>query len=134
SALLRDSGVRAVGRGELATGTDLLDRAARLLAPNDPRRIDILLTLGHALVDIGEGTRGTELLEEAVKSAEQVGDHHARAHARLTMLWTKRFVGGHNDWARMATEEVETLLPALQEAGDDSALARAWGVLAVLLE
>ena len=134
ATLLREAGMRALGRGELATATDLLERAARLLPPNDTRRVDLLLTLGHALVDIGEGTRGTALLEDAMKRAEEVGDHHAHAHARLAMLWTHRFVGGHGEWAREAAHEVEALLPTLDEAGDDTGLARAWGVLAVLLE
>lgn len=134
ATLLREAGLRALGRGELMTGVDLLERATRLLSPADPRRLDLLPDLGHALVDVGEGKRGAAVLEEAVQRAAELGDRRAHAHARLAVLWTQRFVGGEGNWAQAAAEEAESLLPILEEAGDDRGLARAWGVLAVLLE
>ena len=63
---LAASGRRAYARGDMPAVANLLERAAALLAPDDPRRLHVLPSLGRALMEAGEMQRAESVLEEAV--------------------------------------------------------------------
>ena len=80
---LRVSGRRAYNRGDMPAAVSLLERAARLMRPDNPVRVDVLIDAGLAARDNGWRARGASLLEDAVATAERSGEERLVARARL---------------------------------------------------
>src|SRR5207237_4956655 len=83
STMLGSAGQRAFARGDSAAAVTLLDRSASLLPPDDPARVELLPVLAEALAELGDYPRAEEVLQDAVESAEELGDERLLAHARI---------------------------------------------------
>jgi class 3 adenylate cyclase/tetratricopeptide (TPR) repeat protein len=125
---LAAAGQRAFQRGDWAAAANLLGRAAELLPSGDSERLDTLLALGSVLTPVGESAEAQAVLDEAIDIATAVGDRAREWRARLE----RSFWRAHVDPAATATlnrdllREAEQATAALEELGDDQALARAW--------
>ena len=131
---LSSAGHRALARGDLPAGANLLQRAAALLGEKDPARALLLLDAGEAAGDIGEFERAESVLIEAVDralSADETGIARAAALALLQLRYT---TDAHALQQSIGREEsmvelVELEIPHLEATGDDRALVRAFGLL-----
>jgi tetratricopeptide (TPR) repeat protein len=123
----RELGARA--RGDTQAATALLDRALALLPSDDPLRGHLLNDLAESLVAAGEFGRADEALTAAAVAAEAGGD----GRGLLAQVAVERL------GMRLLTEpelpldtiqgEVGRAIEALDQAGDDRGLARAWRLL-----
>jgi class 3 adenylate cyclase/tetratricopeptide (TPR) repeat protein len=125
---LAAAGQRAFQRGDSVAAANLLDRAATLLPPSRPERLDALLALGSVLTPAGQPDTAQATLDEAIDAARMVGDQAREWRARLE----RSFWRAHVDPAASATviedllREAQRATSALEQLGDEQALARAW--------
>jgi class 3 adenylate cyclase len=121
---LARAGYRAMARVDMAAAANLLGRAASLLDEADPSRLELLPELGIALAEIGDFARAKDVLEAAVRHAEEVGDVRSEWRARLELT----YIRGTVDRLEVSEELAETAraIAALEAIGDDIGLARAW--------
>ena len=125
---LAAAGRRALGRGDTPAATALLDRALALLPGDDPLRGHLLNDLAESLVAAGDFGRAAEVLTAATVAAEAAPDRALLAQVAVGRLGM-----------RLLTEpglpldtiqgEVGAAIDALDQAGDDRGLARAWRLL-----
>jgi class 3 adenylate cyclase/tetratricopeptide (TPR) repeat protein len=131
AARLGAAGSRAFDRGDLRAAATLLGRADALLAPSATDRVSILLDLGVVHEREGRFHDALAVLDTARKLAHDAGDlgSVARAMAR------RQFIRSHveNTPQRDLQAEIEALLPELERAGDDTAVAEACYFLGVSL-
>jgi class 3 adenylate cyclase/tetratricopeptide (TPR) repeat protein len=129
---LSNAGGRAFNRGDMPAAAKLLRRAADLMPAGGRPRLDLLPDLGEALVDTGEFHAAEAFLTEAIDGAQAIGDERLKARAQAVRWLLK----GHADaadpatWADDAVRWGESVLPALERAGDDAGLAAAYRLLA----
>jgi class 3 adenylate cyclase/tetratricopeptide (TPR) repeat protein len=127
SALLAAGGRRAHARGDLPAATSLLERAAAL--PSDgPARVELLLDLGRSHFEAGDFTRAEEVLRTASETAEAQGDRALVARALLERSHVS-FSAERGASIADYLAETHAAIAALEEAGDDWGLARAWWVV-----
>jgi class 3 adenylate cyclase/tetratricopeptide (TPR) repeat protein len=135
SQRLSSAGRRALVRGDMSAGANLLQRAAALLGEKDPDRALLLLDAGEATVDIGELERAETMLTEAVDralSADEMGIARAAALALLQLRYThdahamEQSIGQQESMVELVEHEI----PELEAMGNDRALARAFSLLA----
>jgi class 3 adenylate cyclase/tetratricopeptide (TPR) repeat protein len=125
---LATAGQRAFQRGDFAAAASMLDRAATLLPPGRPERLDTLLALGSVLTPAGDPDRARATLEEAIEAAGTVGDRALEWRARLELSFWR----AHVDPATSATVNEDLLAEAreatvaLEELAEEAGLARAW--------
>src|SRR6185437_5844812 len=127
---LRRAGGRAFARGDMTAAANLLGRAGALLPPADPERLAFLPDLGEALADVGELDRARALLDEGLAHAIAGAGDAVVSGIRLARLLVLFFASGGTSWDEEVERETARALPALEEAGDHAALARAWRLLA----
>jgi class 3 adenylate cyclase/tetratricopeptide (TPR) repeat protein len=84
--LLADSARRAVGRGDVSAGVNLMDRASDLLPRMSPERLLLLGQLGRAYLDAGDGARAEAQLADALPDAVAAGDQRAAAWIELGLI------------------------------------------------
>ena len=101
-----------------ASGLDLLDAAGA--APNDPRRVELLIGRGEAQRRASDPTYRETLLD-AARLARQLGDAGALARAALANTYGHVFT----ELGEVDGEKVEMLEAALALAGDDDLPRRA---------
>lgn len=124
------AGERALAGGDMAAATNLLERATAALRESDPRRLDLLASLGMARMATGELEAALEVLDAAVEQAEVHGDRRARCRAAVERARIAFLTGRIGpDQARM---EGEAALSELAELEDDLGLARAWLLLVLV--
>jgi class 3 adenylate cyclase/tetratricopeptide (TPR) repeat protein len=112
---------KALVRGDPAAAGGLLERAAALLATNDPARLGLLPALGAALLEAGRLADADLVLTEAIeRSADELLKGRARVEQQFVRLQT--YAGAIDDVQRVA----DTALKAFEEHGDDSGQSRAW--------
>jgi class 3 adenylate cyclase/tetratricopeptide (TPR) repeat protein len=121
------AGERALAGGDVAAAANLLERAVAALDESDPRRPDLLASLGMARTATGELEVALEDLGEAVERAETHGDRRTRCRAaveraRIGFL-TGRIGPGE------ARREAEGAISELEAREDDLGLAKAWLLL-----
>jgi predicted ATPase/class 3 adenylate cyclase len=126
SELLGSAGGRALSRGDMPAAVDLLSRAVLLRPEGDDRRLTLLPELGAALREAGELTRADEVLSEALESGRSTGNRRAELAALIERA-ALRIASEPEDDADL--KEVEASIPALEELGDDRALAAAWSLI-----
>jgi predicted ATPase len=122
---LGSAGRRAFTRGDVAAAVNLLGRAASLLPEDNPRRIDLQIQLGTALVKFGELEEADTVLSEAMDRASTVND--ARRHALA--LVERHFVKLKTDpegTTKLLARVADEAIAVFQEHGDELGLARAW--------
>ena len=115
----------ALSRGDAGAGAQLLQRAARLLGPEHPRRPEILSTLGAALIEAGQFPEADRVLAEAIERAVLEGDTRIESRARVDREFMRQRAGtgrGHARSRRVARAAVDLL----QRHGDDVGVSHAW--------
>jgi class 3 adenylate cyclase/tetratricopeptide (TPR) repeat protein len=126
SELLGSAGGRALSRGDMPAAVDLLSRAVLLRPEGDDRRLTLLPELGAALREAGELTRADEVLSEALEAGRSTGNRQGELAALIERA-VLRLASEPEDDADL--KEVEASIPALEELGDDRALAAAWSLI-----
>jgi class 3 adenylate cyclase len=112
---------KALLRGDAAAASGLLERAASLLSPDDPSRLDLLPTLGAALFEAGRLGDADRVLTEAVeRSVDDLLEARARVEQQFVRLQTH--TGAIDDVQRVA----DTALEVFEQRGDDFGQIRAW--------
>jgi len=115
---------RALARGDIGAATNLTERAAETAAPEYPSRPAILEQLGEAYTDAGAFERAAVAFDEAIASAEAHDDRRAAARVSIKRARLRLHAGQVEPAA--VREEAETLIPVLEQLGDDQGLATAW--------
>ncbi|MEA2477448.1 MAG: hypothetical protein QOC87_1647 [Actinomycetota bacterium] len=129
--LLSSSGNKAYARADMPAAANLLGRAARLLPIRDARRLELSLKLTDALMETGEFTEATTLVEQMMKVATVLKDPALQARARLQESLLKSFTDP-DAWQEGARDEMESLIEVFEGNDDDFGLARANYLLAQL--
>jgi class 3 adenylate cyclase/tetratricopeptide (TPR) repeat protein len=126
---LAGAGRRALARGDISAGANLLGRTAALVPPDAPERIELLTALGSALVLAGDLAQAERVLNEAIEAGSAAGDRRVELHARLEHAFLRALTNpdiGVEHLRRIADEAI----PELEVLGDDVGLAKAWRRLA----
>ena len=126
---LARTGARAFARMDLATSSDALERAARLLPRGSPARLELLPDLAVALMEFGRADDARALLSGAVEEAEEIGSRRDAIRIRLQQLALYVYVGVSEGEIRRGIDEGRRLLEELSALGDDVGLAQGWVVL-----
>ena len=129
---LGGAGRRAFARGDLPAASNLLPRAAALLEPDDPARIELTVELGEVLTEAGRFADAGAALQDAISAAERIGDERLVARARLARLAAAFYAeelppGG----SARAIEEAQRAATMFEQTGDEIGLARASRVIAI---
>ncbi len=128
---LASAGRRALARGDVGGGANLVERAASLLPPTASERLELQIDLGTALRDLGEFERAGALLEEVISEAEQAGDRRLRARVVV-----ERAFGQVNTDPQIRMEAIaraiRSAVPVFEELSDQRGLAQAISYLATL--
>ena len=126
---LSSAGRRALGRGDLPAGANLLRRAVDTLSAGDHARLELLPDIGEALTELGQFEDAAAALAEAL--ADGV-DPRIGAHARLVSLYLHLYAADMPDWAAGVEREVERCMPIFRAAGDEAGMALAHRLLFVM--
>jgi class 3 adenylate cyclase/tetratricopeptide (TPR) repeat protein len=124
---LASGGRRAIARGDVRAGSNLLGRALTLMEPEDPARADLLVRSGAALTAAGQMEEAGVVLREALAAAGRSGDTRAEIHARLARLSLLAAIEPEGV-AERVRQETDEAIPALERMGDDEGLVLAWRV------
>ncbi|GAC1512995.1 MAG: hypothetical protein NVS1B3_17140 [Candidatus Dormibacteraceae bacterium] len=84
-------GSEAFSVGHMALAADLLGRAALLMKPDEPARLEFMPNLGSALARTGQLAVADAVLNEAINGAVAIADQCLASHARVERaLWRIR--------------------------------------------
>jgi len=123
---LAECGRRATIRGDAQAAANLLERAATLLPPDDPRRLRLLPTLGRALREVGQLERADAVLSEAVERGGAVGERGVAADAGVSLSDLRFHRPAQTGVGRTdVLHELAAAIPVFEELSDDAGLARA---------
>jgi class 3 adenylate cyclase/tetratricopeptide (TPR) repeat protein len=130
AAHLAASGRRSYDRGDVRASSGLLSRAADLLPPPDPARLETLPLLGAALIGAGRLADADAVLKEAMELARAAGDR--RVEARALFRWL--YVWFHSDPQASIEDAVARAAAALTqlEEGDHLARSEGWTIIGAL--
>jgi tetratricopeptide (TPR) repeat protein len=123
---LAASGLRAYARGDTPAAANLLERATALFPARDPRRLNLLPSLGRALRQEGRLERAESVFSEAVERGRAEGERGVAADAAVALSnlrlhrGPQETVGQEEVW-----RELRDAIPIFRELGDDAGLARA---------
>jgi DNA-binding SARP family transcriptional activator/class 3 adenylate cyclase/tetratricopeptide (TPR) repeat protein len=109
----------ALQRGDAHAGARLLERAAALLAPDDPARAALLPALGAALLDAGRLADADTVLTEAVARAPEGSPLAARATVEQQLVRLQAGTGS------ASADVVDSALSVLAAEGDELGQCRA---------
>lgn len=128
SARLAAAGSRAFSRLDTPAAVGLLERATGLLPDDAPRRLELLPSLGRALLEAGELTRADDVLTHAIAAADAAGHEGIRWRAvieREALRFQTDELASPDELVRVANEAI----PELERLGDALGLAHAWHLL-----
>lgn len=129
SDALAHAGRRAFARGDISAANNLLGRAFDILPEEVPRRLALMPDLGRAQTEAGDLAGAEKTLTEAVRRASETGARGLQAHAEIALLLLKESTDpDHRFEQAMAT--LESVIPVLEQLGDDLGLSRAWRLMA----
>ena len=129
AAHLGVSGTRAVARGDMRAAANLLSRATALYPEGDPRGRRLLPDLAHALSQLGEFDRASEVLDRAKREAAATDDRAVEAEVLLARAWLD-FIRDLDRWPAYAEAQAKAAISIFQELKDEQGLARAWQLMA----
>ena len=129
---LAAAGRRAIARGDVGAAANLLGRAAALFAAGSRGRIEVLLDLVEPLAVSGSASEAETLAAQAIRSAEQLGDEHLLTRARIEEAWLVVYTQGERSTEASTLREAEEGIPAFERLGDDTGVARACEVVAMV--
>jgi DNA-binding SARP family transcriptional activator/class 3 adenylate cyclase/tetratricopeptide (TPR) repeat protein len=113
----------ALVRGDLHAGAHLLERAASLLAPDDPARAPLLPELGAALLDAGRLADADRVLAEAIERTDDNPPLQSRARVERELVRLQAETSAPIDDARRVAESA---LRVLEGHRDELGQCRAW--------
>jgi DNA-binding SARP family transcriptional activator/predicted ATPase len=122
---LGSAGMRAWHREDAAATANLLERASKLLGPDDPRRRELLCELALADRTIGRLDAAEKALTYAVEASSAAGDRRIELRARIELEAVRLLSDRGGDPERLLSQ-VEAAIPLFEVLGDDRALGRAW--------
>ena len=131
SERLGSAGARAFARGDLPAAASLLGRAAATLPSDHPARPALLLRTGEARLELGEFGPAGEALDAARGAASSIGAQAEALAAELESLRLRWLIGAAGPDEDLVAQ-VEGLIGALERAGADEGIARAYRLLATL--
>ena len=131
AARLSSAGDRAFARGDLPAAANLLSRAAAALPEDHALRPSLLLRTGESRLELGEFTRAGEVLESARLAAGAIGNEAVALAAELESLRLRVEIGASGPEQELV-EQLERLVGAMQAAGAEEGLARAYRLRAML--
>ena len=126
---LSSSGCRLFESGDMPVAATVLSRAVSLLPPEDSLSLSLLPNLAEALMSTGELSRACDVAEQALERAQKLEQRVPEARAVLVRSTGRLFTdpeGGEE-----ALGDVRTVLPVMEEEGDESGLAKAWHLLSM---
>jgi class 3 adenylate cyclase/tetratricopeptide (TPR) repeat protein len=129
---LTSAGKRSYGRGDAPAASNLLRRAAELLEPSSPLRIELLTELSYALLEQGEFDAASTVLDEATELAGAIGDRRLATRSRVAGLYVKLYGSGLDGGTERAVRDLTGELGELETAGDTAGVALAWRLLMIL--
>ncbi len=125
SRRLSAAGQRAFARGDMPATANLVRRAVELLPDDHATKPGLLFQLALALTEIGEVGAADAALVAATEGAAGLGDLGLETTARLERLMTQ-----YNADPSKVEGNIEAMIrksiAALEGAGDEAGLARAW--------
>ncbi len=128
SQRLASAGRRALARGDFPAAANLIERAARVLAEEDPDRARLLVSAGEAFMEIGEFGTADAVLVQATAEADALGARPVSITAdlvRLQLHLRSESTTSIDDVMQQTLDGIRDL-----EGSDDAnALARAWRLL-----
>ncbi|MGH2801361.1 MAG: hypothetical protein ACRDM0_27550 [Thermoleophilaceae bacterium] len=117
---------QALARNDLPAAVNLLKRATSLHEAGGRPRLDLLVDVGAALFQLGEGREALAVLDEVIEGARAADEPALEWRARLE----RDYVVNHLEPDVLSAEEglhaAEHAIRALERLGDHRALARAW--------
>jgi predicted ATPase/class 3 adenylate cyclase len=121
---LEAAGRRALVRTDLPAAIALLERAWRLLASRDPRRMALLAEIGATMIRAGRLAAARKVLDEAERLAAAAADERAAAHV-LVQQQVLRFLHVDDGGTEAAAGAVARVLPVFERCQDELGLCRA---------
>ncbi|HUG30301.1 MAG TPA: adenylate/guanylate cyclase domain-containing protein [Candidatus Limnocylindria bacterium] len=125
---LSSAGRRALARGDVPAAAGLMRRAVDLLAPTDPKRLDLIPDLADAFLSLSRFPDAISELDSGLEAAREAGDQKAEARIQVGRMVTDLFSGEASERGGQL-EAATTLLATLTELGDEGGIARAWRFL-----
>jgi class 3 adenylate cyclase/tetratricopeptide (TPR) repeat protein len=124
SSLLAKSGRAALDRSDVPAALNLMSRALALVPPDAPARPGLLVDLSLALGLAGRLNEEAARLEEAAAVAQAAGDRRvvSLVAIRRTELGTRL----SSSPFETLLDELRSMLPEFEEAGDHRVLGEAW--------
>ena len=129
---LAAAGRRAIARGDVGAAANLLGRAAALFSVESRERVAVLLDLIEPLAVSGRAGEAQELAAEAIRSADLLGDELLLTRARIEEAWLVVYTEGERSTEASTLREAEEGIPAFERLGDDTGVARACEVVAMV--
>jgi class 3 adenylate cyclase len=120
---LAAAGERAYARFDFRAATNLLDRALAVLPADHPRRNELRLALGDALVET-DFRAATAALRQLAEDASATGDIRIEWRARVSLGWLQTL--SQELSAEAANDLAQSAIEALSALDDDAGLARGW--------
>jgi tetratricopeptide (TPR) repeat protein len=121
--LLGAAGLRAADRYDIPSTINLLTRAVDLLPAQDPRRLELLVSLGAAHQDANAIEQAAACFDEAFVRATEADLHVVRSRATMGRLDLVVMGGGRNS---EALPRIEHEITRLKELDDPLGLAGAY--------
>ena len=122
---LGSAGRRAFMRTDVSAAVNLISRAAAMLAPDDPARVNLIPNVRAAQGMAGDLTWAEEILAAAQDAGEPRGRAHALVQRGFLRLFSEPDVRP-DELMRLANEA----RAAFEELGDELGLARSWRLVA----
>ena len=131
-ARLAVAGRRAAARGDVSASVGLLRRAARLLPPGEPLRLETLMALHDSLLQAGDIERSGRVLDELVAAAGTANDRAFEERARLGQIWLRFLTDPQGVTIDELRASVDETIARSEALGDDAGVARALEPLATI--
>jgi tetratricopeptide (TPR) repeat protein len=126
---LGNAGRRAFVRSDAPAGVNLISRAAALLPPDDPLRVELIPNVRVVQGMRGDLTWADRVLTEAVEAAATTGDRRLAAHALVQRGLLRLFTEPEVTPGELI-DSAERSLAVFEELGDELGQARAWRLTA----
>ena len=123
--LFATAGLRAFAALDFITTRDLLNRAALLLPPSDPQRLEMLPNLGVALTETGRPQETEMLLTDALERSLKAGLEREALRAKVQLLSNCVYRSPSDAEVSAAVAESEAAFTAFEAADDHVGCAEA---------
>jgi DNA-binding SARP family transcriptional activator/tetratricopeptide (TPR) repeat protein len=126
---LGEAGRRAFVRSDAPAAVNLVSRAASLLPPDDPLRVELVPNVRAMQGMAGDVTWADRVLTEAVEAAATTGDRRLASHALVQRGFLRLFTES-GITPKELFDVAERAIAVFQDLGDELGLARAWRLVA----